>query len=120
MRLFLDQMFRLELAERLRALCHDVSRASEVGLSRADDAEILARAIAEQRILITLDGHFGDWSILPLREHPGVIRVKAHPTSTHNVMGVLEPRLRAGEPSRFANHLVIASLTRVRWIATAA
>lgn len=120
MRLFLDQMFRVELAERLRALGHDVSRASEVGLSRADDADILAQAIAERRILITLDGHFGDWAILPLREHPGVIRVKVHPTSTDNVMQVLDPLLRASQPSQFANRLVIASLSRVRWIATAA
>ncbi len=119
MRLFLDQMLQVELADRLRALGHDVRRASEVGLSRADDAEILAQAIAEHRILVTLDGHFGDWAILPLREHPGVIRVKVHPTSTDNVMRVLGPLLGASQPSQLANHLVIASPSRARWIATA-
>ena len=53
-------MFRVELAEQLRARGQDVVRASEIGLSRADDADILAQAIADQRILVTLDGHFGD------------------------------------------------------------
>jgi predicted nuclease of predicted toxin-antitoxin system len=118
-RLFLDQMFRVELAAGLRALGHDVIRTGEVGLSRADDADILAHAIADNRVLITLDGHFGDWAILPLRAHPGVVRVKVHPASTENIIRVLEPLLAAGEPGRFPNRLVIASPTRVRWIATA-
>ena len=39
---------------------HDVMRASEVGQARADDYEILQKAIAENRILVTLDEHFGD------------------------------------------------------------
>ena len=112
-------MFRVELAEQLRVLGHDVVRASEVGLSRADDADILAQAISAKRILVTLDGHFGDWAILPLRAHPGVIRVKVHPPSTENVIRVLGPLFAASEPGRFPNHLVIASPTSVRWIGTA-
>jgi predicted nuclease of predicted toxin-antitoxin system len=72
MRPFLDQMFRTELAGQLCALGHDVIRAEQAGLSRADDDIILAQAIADHRILVTLDGHFGDWAVLPLREHPGV------------------------------------------------
>ena len=118
MRLFLDQMFRVELAEQLRRLGHDVVRASEVGLSRADDADLLAQATADQRILVTLDGHFGDWAVLPLEEHPGVIRVKVHPTSTENVLRVLELLFAGSQPAQFPNHLVIASPSRVRWIAT--
>ena len=119
MRLLLDQMFRVELAEQLRVLGHNVVRASEIGLSRADDAYILAQAIADQRILVTLDGHFGDWAVLPLEAHPGVIRVKVHPTSTENVLRVLEPLFASSQPAQFPNHLVIASLSRVRWIGTA-
>ena len=111
-------MFRVELAEQLQRLGHDVVRASEVGLSRADDADILTLAIVDNRILVTLDGHFGDWAVLPLRAHPGVIRVKVPPTSTENVIRVLVPLLDDNAPLRFSNHLVIASPTRVRWIDT--
>lgn len=118
MRLFLDQMFRVELADHLRVLGHDVRRACEVGLSRADDADILAQTVAEQRTLITLDGHFGDWAILPLTTHSGVIRVKVHPATTENLLRVLVPLLAGGSEARFQNHLVIASLVRVRWIRT--
>jgi len=66
LRLYLDQMFRLDVAQALLGVGNDVIRASEVGQARADDHEILQKAITENRILITIDEHFGDWVILPL------------------------------------------------------
>ena len=56
----MDQMFGLDVAAALRREGHDVLRAAETGLSRADDALILEKAIREERILVTLDEHFGD------------------------------------------------------------
>jgi hypothetical protein len=41
MKLYLDQMFRVEFAEKLRDEGYDVIRASEIGQAIADDAEIL-------------------------------------------------------------------------------
>jgi len=80
--LYLDQMLRLDVAQALRNEGHDVMRASEVGQAQADDYEILKKGIAEDRILVTLDEHFGDWVILPLSKHPGVIRLKINPTTS--------------------------------------
>jgi len=117
-RLYLDQMLRAELAEGLRLAGHDVVRASEVGQARADDALILERAVREERILVTLDQHFGDWVVLPLSEHFGVIRVKAHPPATENVMQILLPLLSSRSPTDFHNRLVIVSANRARWIRT--
>ena len=118
MRLNLDQMLRVEPSSLLRDVGHDVLRASETGQARADDAMILERAVQEQRTLITLDQHFGDWVVLPLSEHLGVIRVKAHPASTENVAKVLLPLLANHQQSDFRNRLVIASVIRARWIDT--
>ena len=118
MRLYLDQMLRVELASLLRDAGHDAIRASERGQARADDALILERAVQEQRTLVTLDGHFGDWVVLPLSEHYGVIRVEAHPTSTANVARLLLPLLANHSQADFRNKLVIVSLSRVRWIQT--
>ena|SRR5438477_4136369 len=84
-------MLRTDLAERLKAAAHDVLRASETGLDRADDSDILARAVADARTLVTLDGHFGDWVVLPLSRHFGVIRIKAHPATSENIAKVLLP-----------------------------
>lgn len=120
MRLLLDQMLREELAEQLRAAGHDAVRVSERGMARADDAQILARAIQEERILVTVDGDFGDWVTLPLSEHLGVIRVRVHPTTSANVARLLLPLVRQRTPDEFRNHLVIVSESRTRWVRTSA
>ena len=115
---YLDQMLRLDVAQALRNEGHDVMRASEVGQARADDYEILQKAIAENRILITLDEHFGDWVILPLSKHPGVIRLKINPITSKNAINLLTPFLRLYSSEQFKNHLVILSPKRVKWVYT--
>ena len=116
--LYLDQMLRLDVAQALRNEGHDVMRASEVGQARADDKEILQKAIAENRILVTLDEHFGDWVILPLSKHPGVIRLKIDPTTSKNAINLLTPFLRLHSSAQFRNHLVILSAKRTKWVFT--
>ena len=46
-KLYLDQMLRVEVADALRGAGHDVVRVSEVGQSRADDEQILEKAISK-------------------------------------------------------------------------
>lgn len=119
LRLYLDQMLRLDVAQALRGEGHDVIRASEVGQARSDDYEILRKAIAENRILVTLDEHFGDWVILPLSKHPGVIRLKVHPTTSENAIKLLLPFLGLHSSEQFKNYLVIFSPMRAKWVHTA-
>ena len=119
LRLYLDQMLRLDVGQALRGEGHDVIRTSEVGQARADDYEILQKAIAENRILVTLDEHFGDWVILPLSKHPGVIRLKVQPTTSKNTIKLLLPFLRIHSSEQFKNHLVILSSKRAKWVHTA-
>ncbi|MHC4180963.1 MAG: DUF5615 family PIN-like protein [Planctomycetota bacterium] len=120
MRLYLDQMLRVDLAGLLRSAAHDVLRAAEAGQSTADDAEILNQAIDDDRTLITLDEHFGDWAVLPLDRHPGVIRLKIHPTTTANAAKLLLPFLEAHVQEELQDHLIIVSRLGERWIRTAA
>ena len=112
-------MFRLDVAEALRAEGHDVLRASETGQARSDDAQILQKAVNDKRILVTLDEHFGDWAVLPLKVHPGVIRIKAHPTTSENITSLLVPFLKLHNSSQFVSHLVILSAKRAKWVLTA-
>jgi predicted nuclease of predicted toxin-antitoxin system len=111
-------MFRVDVAEALRAAGHDVLRGSEVGHSRANDDQILRRAIKEKRILVTLDEHFGDWVVLPLSRHPGVIRLKVNPTTSRNVIDLLIPFLQSSSVEELKNHLVIVSAKRIKWVHT--
>jgi predicted nuclease of predicted toxin-antitoxin system len=117
-RVYLDQMFHLDVARALLDEGYDVLRASETGHARADDRQILYKAIAENRILVTLDEHFGDWVVLPLSKHPGVIRIKVNPTTSKNVINILLPFLPRYKPTQFENHLIILSVTRSKWIQT--
>ena len=94
-------------------------RATEVGQERADDFQILQTAINEDRILITFDHHFGDWVILPLSEHAGVIRLQINPTTAQNAIDLLLPFLRLYSPIQFKNNLVILSKKRSKWLYTA-
>ncbi len=118
-KLYLDQMMRIDVAVALRNEGYDVIRASEVGQARSDDYEILQKAITEDRVLITLDDHFGDWVILPLSKHSGVVRVKVHPTTSKSTLELLLPLLRNHSSDQFRNHLVILSSKQVKWIYTA-
>jgi len=119
LRLYLDQMLGLDVFEALRNEGYNVLRSSDTGQSRADDQQILQKAIAENRILITLDEHFGDWVVLPLSKHPGVIRIKVHPATSERIISLLLPFLRKHKMEEFKDHLVILSEKRVKWILTA-
>lgn len=118
LRLLLDQMIDIDVAAHLSERGYDVLVVSEVGMARADDAEILELAIREDRILVTLDDDFGDWAILPLDRHPGVIRAKVEPTDTENIESVLFPFLEASAERDFSNRLLIVRRGRARWIRT--
>lgn len=116
--LLLDQMIDQYVSAELKKAGHDVVRVREVGLATADDYEILEKAIADNRILITLDEHFGDWTVLPLKKHPGVIRIKANPTTSMNVLDVLLPFIENNSNRDFRSKLVIISKKGNRWIRT--
>jgi predicted nuclease of predicted toxin-antitoxin system len=118
LRLLLDQMLDTEIASRLASQGHDVVRLSDVGMSRADDDAVLAQAIEQGRVLVTLDEHFGDWVVLPLSEHPGVVRLKTNPATTASVLGLLLPFLETHSEREFTNRLVIVRNNGVRWVRT--
>ncbi len=118
MRLFLDQMIDREVAKSLQKDGFDVQCTSEVNMSRADDLEILKYCIRHKRILITLDEHFGDWTVIQLKKHPGVIRLKVNPTTTVNIKKLLLTFLHEHEYEQFINRLVIVKFTGIRWIKT--
>ncbi len=118
LRLYLDQMIQVKVADTLRENGFDVVRCSEIGQERSDDYKILEKAKEQGRILITLDAHFGDWVVLPLSTHTGVIRLKVHPTSSENILFVLLPFLHKISEEKVKNMLIILSATKEKWIRT--
>lgn len=117
-KLFMDQMIDSQVAIALERQGWDVVRVSELGLATADDDQILEMAISQDRVLVTLDEHFGDWAVLPLESHPGVVRLKVNPTTTPNILALLVPFLNEHQGRSYADHLVIVKPSSVRWIRT--
>ena len=72
-----------------------------------------------ETLRLYLDEHFGDWVVLPLSSHSGVIRVKVNPTTSEKVLDILPPFLKNYTSGQFKNYLVILSQKRVKWVYTA-
>lgn len=60
MRLLLDMNLPPQIAEQLRRGGHDAVHVRDIGLGQVQDADVFARAAAEQRIVITHDLDFGE------------------------------------------------------------
>ncbi len=119
MRLFLDQMIDRCVADVLQEAGHNVECAAQMGMARTDDLEILEYCTRQDRVLVTLDGHFGDWTAAKLTVHAGVIRLKVNPTDSRNIQKTLLPFLDRHVERSFRNTLAIVKPTGTRWIQTA-
>ncbi len=76
MKLLLDQGLPLSTAQLLRDIGVDTIHVAEIGLSTAEDTEIIQKAVEEDRVVATLDADFH--TILALNEAivPSVIRIR--------------------------------------------
>ena len=74
MKLLLDSCVWGKAADKLRAAGHDVDWSGSWPKDPGDDA-ILARAHAEERILVTLDKDFGELAIVHGHPHFGILRL---------------------------------------------
>lgn len=86
MKFITDVSIPTAIVELLRGSGHDVLRVRDLQMDRADDADIMARARDEGRIVVTHDIDFGDLlaasgdrlpSVIVLRVHAGSPRLQA-------------------------------------------
>lgn len=57
---------------------HDAVHLHEQGLQRLPDAEILKKAVAEERVIVTFDLDFGDLMALGIERAPSVMILRLH------------------------------------------
>lgn len=75
MRFHVDECLSPALAAWLRSLGHNAVSQHDVGKSELDPA-VLARAVAEDRVLITRDNDFGELVYRDRMEHRGVLTLR--------------------------------------------
>jgi predicted nuclease of predicted toxin-antitoxin system len=76
MKLLLDQGLPLSAAALLRDAGIDTIHVGEIGMSQAEDAEIIHKARVEERVVVTLDADFHTLLALNEAASPSVIRVR--------------------------------------------
>ena len=96
---------------RSHRLGHDVIRAGDWPEDPGDEA-LLARASAEERILVTLDKDFGELAVIQARPHSGIIRLVGISARRH--AATCQDILTRHGGDLLAGALITAEPTRLR------
>ena len=82
----LDENLPDAVADVLGAAGHDVALVRDQGLAGSDDSRLLEVAVAEGRVLVTLDLDFGDILRHPPAQTAGIVVLRLH-SQTLSLMG---------------------------------
>ncbi len=99
MRWLADECVDAALVARLRADGHDVIYMAEIAPA-ASDAEVMARALRDNRLLLTEDKDFGDLVFRQGRQAPGIVLLRVDPS-----MHTLKQDRLAAAIARFGDNL---------------
>jgi len=89
MKLLLDQGLPLSAAALLRDASIDTIHVGEIGMSQAEDTEIIQKAREEERVVVTLDADFHTLLALDEAVSPSVIRVRIERLRAQALMDLL-------------------------------
>jgi len=108
MRFLVDQPVSPLLAQWLREQGHDTYHAREQGLSRATDEELFARAVQEDRIIVTADLDFPRILALSGVDRPGLVLFRAGNVSDDRMLELLKTILSTVGDSELRRSVVVA------------
>ena len=98
----------------LRESGFDAVHTSEIGLANADDGEILKRAAAEDRIVVTLDADFHAQLALSQAKWPSVIRIRMEGLRAEPLADLLRSVLQQCEEDLSLGAMISVQENRVR------
>ena len=114
LRFKLDENLPRKVEPALRALGHDVETAESEGLAGAIDSRLLAAAVAEDRILVTLDLDFSDIREYPPGSHRGVWVLRPPQQTFDNMLQLVLAGVKLAAIERAAGQLWVIDERRVR------
>ena len=89
MRFLADMGVDWRIVQWLRQRGHDAKHLREEGLHRLPDGEIFAKAVAEDRVILTFDLDFGEIAALTRGSKASVVLFRLHNTRTPHVIARL-------------------------------
>jgi predicted nuclease of predicted toxin-antitoxin system len=114
-KLKLDENLGRRWAEQLRGGGHDVHTVIDEGLSGANDVDVLAASVAEERALVTLDLDFANPIRFPPHETAGIAVLRTRDRAGRDELDELVGRLAiALAEADLSGHLWIVERNRVR------
>ena len=118
MRFLADMGVGMRVVEWLRSMGHDATHLRQEGLQRLPNGEIFAKAISENRVILTFDLDFGEIAALSKRRKVSVILFRLHNTRTPHVIERLANVLRdsAGVLEDGAVVIVEEARHRIRYL----
>jgi predicted nuclease of predicted toxin-antitoxin system len=114
MRFLADAGISGKTVDFLRSLGHDAVHVRELLLQRAADAELVDRAIAESRILLTFDLDFGEILALGIFRQPSVVIFRLADERAESVNRRLERVLSEQTEALASGALVLVENARYR------
>ena len=106
MRLLADENIAPAVITALREDGHDVLSVREV-FPGVRDWDVMKRAVAEQRIILTHDRDFGNVVRLPLLTHMGVILIRCRNRSPTFIAPLLRTMLRREDSGTFKGKVAV-------------
>ena len=113
MRLLCDANVGSIIARAMSQAGHDVVRAIEV-TPDAEDVEVLAFAVTEQRVLVTCDRDFGELIFLHRADQPpAIIYIRFEPAEVADILPRLMPLL---DFTRLEGHMTVIGVEHDRHV----
>ncbi len=112
MKFIVDESTGIAVAEFLRQAGHDVLVVSEA-MPRAEDQDILIRAVREERVVVTNDKDFGELIYRSCQAHHGVLLLWLNNESSGNRVRVVKTVLEK-HSARLVGHFTVATESNIR------
>jgi hypothetical protein len=114
MRIKLDENLSHRLREILEKLRHDVDTVVDEQLEGADDIDVLKAAVAENRILFTLDTDFLKLKAYPSAAHKGNVVFRPPTQGIIGVISFVQAFVRSADLRKHYRRTTIVERTRTR------
>jgi len=93
---------------------HDAVSVLEIGLSGAGDEEVRNTAIADERVLLTLDADFANVVRYPPEATLGVVRLRIHPATEDAIDEMLKRAIPSVVEANIRGKLVVVDGRKIR------